>query len=434
MITVPTAQRRVLSALLFLPLVAFLLVPVVAEETSPAPPTVPAPASSSADRLPGVAIAEGITQITGVAISPMLGVCGVGTWKYFTSTPEERLSLPWFCHPLAWGIGLGILGLCLIKDLVGTAMPATLKKPLDVIELFEDKLSAIVASAAFIPFITSQITEHFTKNGSGAVTEVSSALSGQGLAMISPILAEVPLLMIALILPLSLIAFFAVWLTSHSLSVILLLSPFSILDLFLKAARVFLLGFMGLVYYLSPVIAAILCGILIAIALYLAPRSFRLCVFGTVMSVDFLRSLIRKGSRSGKTRAFLARQGSPSLPARTFGTLSRSDNGRILFSSRFLFLGSKRGLTLPEVDRLSIQKGLIFPSVRVRLTDSEKTDTLLHLLPRHRHDLDAVAGRLKIETIHDHYVGRGLKAVSRWISESFRGSREMIETSDSEGA
>ena len=425
----PRQRPRALTLLLFLSLSAFLLTSAPAQTSAPAPPLSPnatgAAVPSDNVRLPGVALAEGITQITGVAISPMLGVCGVGTWKYFTSTPEERLSLPWFCHPLAWGIGLGILSLCLIKDLAGTAMPAILKKPLDVIELFEGKLSALLASAAFIPFITGEISDHFTAKGSPAGAEISSALSSEGLAMASPILANAPMLVLSLILPLSLIAFFAVWLTSHSLNVLLLLSPFSILDLLLKVARVFLLGLMGLIYFINPVIAAILCGILIVIALYLAPRAFRLSIFGTVMSVDFLRSLIWKGAGSGKTRAFLARQGSPTLPARTFGTLSRNDDGRILFSSRILLLGPKRVLTLPEVDRLSMQKGLIFPSVRVRLTDSEKTDMLLHLLPRHRHDLEAVAGRLGISAIHDHYVGRGMKAISRWVSESVRGSREL---------
>ena len=409
-----------------------LLAPAAAQDISPALPVPPLPPANT-DRLPGVALAEGITQITGVAISPMLGVCGVGTWRYFTSTPEERLSLPWFCHPLAWGIGLGLLSLCLIKDLVGTAMPAMLKKPLDVIELFEGKLSAIIASAAFIPFITSEITKHFAAKGSPVSAGISSALSSEGLAMASPILANAPLLMLSLLLPISLIAFFAVWLTSHSLNVLLLLSPFSILDLLLKAARVFLLGCMGLLYFIQPVIAAILCGILIAMALYLAPRTFRVCVFGTVMSVDFIRSLIWKGAGSGKTRAFLARQGSPTLAERSFGTLTQNEEGRIHFSSRILLIGPRRNLILPEAGQLSMQKGFIFPSVRVRLAGSEKTDTLLHLLPRHRHDLEAVAATLGIAAIHDHFVGRGVKAASRWMSESFRGNRELIETRDPAG-
>ncbi len=422
MITVPTPQRRrALSALIFLSLAAFLLVPATAQETSPALPILPntTTPSSGADRLPGVAIAEGITQITGVAISPLLGVCGVGTWQYFSASPEERLALPWFCHPMAWGIGFGILSLGLLKDVFGAALPAILKKPLDLVELFEDKLSALVASAAFLPFLSSQLTTHFGATRIESTADTSSALSTMGLAAITPAILEAPGYLALLILPFSLIAFFAVWLTSHSLNVLLLLSPFSILDLFLKVSRGLMLGFMGLLYFISPVLAAILCGIVIAIAIYLAPRSFRLCVFGTLMSVDFLRSLTRKRSKSGKTRAFLARQGSATLPARTFGTLNRNEQGRIVFSSRFLLIGPARVLTLPEGEKLSMQKGLLFPSVRVRLGDSEKTDTLLHLLPRHRHDLEAVAATLGVVSIHDHYVGRGVASMKRWATETF---------------
>ena len=105
-------------------------------------------------RLPGVDLAEGITEITGVAISPMLGVSAVGAWHYFHTPEENRDALPWFCHPVAWGIGSGILLLCLLKDVLGTGAPALLKKPLDVAELFENKASAAVAFSSHVDVST----------------------------------------------------------------------------------------------------------------------------------------------------------------------------------------------------------------------------------------------------------------------------------------
>jgi hypothetical protein len=192
----------------------------------PAEPREVAPAAPSTDtRLPGVALAEGITQLTGVAISPLLGVSGVGAWEYFTTEASRRPELPWFCHPVAWGIGFGILALVLIKDLSGAAMPAMLKKPLDVIELFENKLSAIVASAALVPFLDRQIAEVFARE-EGPVAAAGFAASG--LATIEPALAQSPTLLLALLVPLSLIAFFAVWLSSHALNVLILRIPRSL--------------------------------------------------------------------------------------------------------------------------------------------------------------------------------------------------------------
>src|SRR5206468_2866709 len=114
------------------------------------------------ERLPGVDFAEGISQITGVAISPLLGVSSVGAWRYYRTPEAKRHLLPWFCHPYVFGFGFAILGLCFLKDFFGTAAPPLIKKPFDMAELFENKLSALVASAAFVPFIASQMAQHFS--------------------------------------------------------------------------------------------------------------------------------------------------------------------------------------------------------------------------------------------------------------------------------
>ncbi|WP_156345528.1 hypothetical protein [Verrucomicrobium spinosum] len=130
------------------------------EEVTPvpaAPPKIePAPSPGAADalsHLPGVGLAEGVSQITGTAVSPLLGVSAVGAWKYFTTEEGLRSRLPWYCHPGVWGSCFAVLGLCFLKDFLGAAAPPLVKKPLDFIELFEDKASALVASTAFVPLV-----------------------------------------------------------------------------------------------------------------------------------------------------------------------------------------------------------------------------------------------------------------------------------------
>src|SRR5262245_59113118 len=103
-------------------------------------------ATNTSGRLPGVELAERASQVTGVAISPLLGVSSIGAWKYYRTPATERDSLPWFCHPVVWGIGLSIIALCFLKDAFGAGAPPFLKKPLDVIELLENKLSGAVAA------------------------------------------------------------------------------------------------------------------------------------------------------------------------------------------------------------------------------------------------------------------------------------------------
>lgn len=74
-------------------------------------------ATASGASLPGISLAEGISEVTGVAISPLLGISSVGAWKYWHTETTARARLPWYCQPWAWGSGLGLILLCFCKDL-----------------------------------------------------------------------------------------------------------------------------------------------------------------------------------------------------------------------------------------------------------------------------------------------------------------------------
>ena len=388
---------------------------------------VPDPGSlshlTSDDRLPGIELAEGITQVTGVAISPLLGVSGVGAWQYFRTPETLRDQLPWFCHPVAWGIGAGILALCFLKDTFGTALPAVFKKPLDLIEVFEDKLSAVLAGSAFVPFIAAQISVHFDDSALNPTSALTS-IEGSVLASAAPfMLGQIGFTI--LLVPVLLLSFGVVWLLSHSFTVLIMLSPFGMLDSLLKLARLLFLGFLTIVSVISPVLGAILCLGIIAVAAWLAPRAFRLCVFGTVMSVDFLRSLIIKSQTPSEARGFLARQGSENLQVRSYGALRRGEDGTITFVSRRLFLGPARSLKLPS--SLKVQKGFLFPSLITEKKDGSGTVELIHLLPRHRHHIGGVATKLGISETLEPAATRGIKAMNAWLQSMWQIFRREPE-------
>lgn len=388
---------------------------------------VPDPGSishlTSDDRLPGIELAEGITQVTGVAISPLLGVSGVGAWQYFRTPETLRDQLPWFCHPVAWGIGAGILALCFLKDTFGTALPAVFKKPLDLIEVFEDKLSAVLAGSAFVPFIAAQISAHFDDSALNPTSALTS-IEGSVLASAAPfMLGQIGFTI--LLVPVLLLSFGVVWLLSHSFTVLIMLSPFGMLDSLLKLARLLFLGFLTIVSVISPVLGAILCLGVIAVAAWLAPRAFRLCVFGTVMSVDFLRSLIIKSQTPSEARGFLARQGSENLQVRSYGALRRGEDGTITFVSRRLFLGPARSLKLPS--SLKVQKGFLFPSLVTEKKDGSGTVELIHLLPRHRHHIGGVATKLGISETLEPAATRGIKAMKVWLQSMWQIFRREPE-------
>src|ERR1041385_903063 len=101
----------------------------------------------------GLELATTLSMITGVAISPLLGVGAVGGWEYFSTPAAERAYLDWYAEPLFWIPALLLVALVGLKDILGTAAPSVLKKPFDVAELIENKISGLVAAGAFVPLI-----------------------------------------------------------------------------------------------------------------------------------------------------------------------------------------------------------------------------------------------------------------------------------------
>ncbi len=380
--------------------------------------------------LPGVSLATGISEITGVAISPLLGVSGVGVWTYFRTAPELREALPWYCQPLAWGIGLFILTLCFFKDTLGTMLPPFFKKPLDLLELFENKASAIIASAGFVPLVANQILVHL------AATEAPSAgttalATGEIIAQV-PALASVSASLHWFLLPLCLVGFFLVWIVSHAINILILLSPFGLLDTALKAARLGLLSLMALAYAINPVLAAVLSGMVIIVAAYFAPSAFRLAVFGTFMGTDYLRSLFSKEKEPGAVRGFLAKRGGTLLKARSFGSLRRLSGGGIVFESRFFFFGPVRTLRLPDAEALSIVNGMLFPSVLQSASGERKQECLVNLMPRHRHQIHGISEKLGLGEVRETALNRGVAAMRTWLTETLRAGRGTMLSQRSE--
>jgi len=190
--------------------------------------------------LPGVSLSQGISEITGVAISPLLGVSFMGVWTYYKTEFHLRHRLPWYCHPGVWGTGLSLLLICFLKDFLGTAAPPLVKKPLDFLELFENKVSALVASVGFVPLVALAMA-HFNQIQPQAMNALAhSGLAVMPLASLIDFGVHTPWISI----PVAIVAFSVVWLSSHAINVLIALSPFGIVDAGLKLIK---LGLIALV-------------------------------------------------------------------------------------------------------------------------------------------------------------------------------------------
>ena len=328
---------------------------------------------------PGQQMAQTLSMITGVAISPLMGVGAVGAWEWFQArgkTPAQKARLHWFANPLFWVPALLLVAACFVKDSAGIALPPGLKKPFDVAETIEHKISGLVATGAFVPIAASIF--HSSTTGDGA------SLSAAGFAAI-----DLSWLYNALMIPIAMAAFVIVFLASNAINILILLSPFGAVDAALKAARTAVIASIAVTSFANPWVGAAWALIIIAICWLIAGWSFRLSHFGLAFIWDFvtLRSNRFKPDPISN-KVFLGRK-TDYVPARTYGKLSRDDKGGLVLKYRPWLVLPQRSLTLPAVN-YAAGKGVFFSEILQ--VDGDNAKIALLLPPRYRgHEYELVA-------------------------------------------
>ncbi len=355
--------------------------------------------TAAANNLPGKEIAQHISLLTGVALSPLMGVSGVGAWQYWQAkTPEQKAKLPWYANPLFFVPALLLVLLCFVKDTAGTVLPTAVKKPFDIAEAVEHKISGLVATGAFVPIAAAIF--HAKTGGGGA------ALSDLGFATI-----DLSWFYNALMMPISMAAFFIVFLASNAINVLIILSPFTTVDAALKGFRLALLGTVSVSALANPWIGAAWALILILIAYLIAGWSFRLSHFGLVFTWDFFTF---RSSRFTPDKAvnklFLGRK-ITKVPARTYGKLSRDEKGGLVLKYRPWLVLPERTLVLPD-GKYFVGRGAFFSEIQELKADATKTALLLP--PRYRGHEEELARIYGLTGVSD----IGLRAAMNWIKEA----------------
>jgi hypothetical protein len=404
----------------------FLFTPPAARSAEPE--VSPAKALHESLTLPGVSLSEGVSEITGVAISPLLGVSALGAWKYWQTEAALRPRLPWYCHPYVWGTGLALLGICFLKDLLGTATPALVKKPLDFIELFEDKASALVASTAFVPLVALAIAQYERMQ---PPEQALSALSSSGLATM-PVasLADYTMHNPWVTVPVAVVAFLIVWLSAHAINVLIAMSPFKLVDSGLKLFKLALIAVVAGSAAINPYLGALVSLVLMLIAAVIAGWSFRLTVFGTLMGWDVLTNRRASGDevRERGARAFLARR-TGGVPVRTMGRVHVTEEGQLCFAYRPWLVLPERRIPL-QCAETTVCRGLLYSSLCVRVADDLRLSRIAILRPRYRGVEEAMAARFGCGGVVDSPLMRGVKAVRAWFRMEATAVRPRLGAGD----
>lgn len=340
-------------------------------------------------------------MITGVAISPLLGVGAIGAYQWWKAPEKKRPGLPWFAQPWFWIPALSLVALAGLKDIFGTAAPTALKKPFDTAEAIENKISALIAAGAFIPLIISVFPEAAGDESLLRQMSVFAAVDGGALGN-------------ALLVPFAIAAFAVVWLAFHTVNILIILSPFTLLDTALKLSRTAIMAGLTLAAMASPYLGAALSGVVIITCYFLAGWSFRLMVFGSIYIWDYV-SVRRRRFQPGAEHnvAFTARS-FPGVPVRTYGLLLRAPAGLKFVYRPWLFF-PRREMALTSHNWI-VGRGLFCPEIAILQDDRAAAQFILP--PRYQTHEDAVGRVYGISDVRDVGLLKNMKTAWSWLKSA----------------
>lgn len=342
-------------------LLGALTSPLWAATNPAAPPTAGAPG----DRSPVAPIAGAVTAVTGIAISPLLGTGAYGAYQYFTTPEEQRAGLPWFAQVTFWLPALGLVGAVAAKDAAGAMLPPGWKKPLDVLETLENKATGLVAAGAVVPFTMAAMSKMILGSEAAATVRAVApqTLDLGGVGMLHLAAIDWTWLLNLLTVPFGIAMFAIVWMASHAINGLILLSPWGAIDAALKAARTSLMGVLAITATFNPWLSAGLSLVVIVISYFVAGWSFRLTVFSSVFCWDFFT--FRKGRfrLAPNGNKVFAGTGLKTAPQRTYGRLVRAADGALSFVFKPWLVLPEKSVAVPAAAGLAVGQGALFSNV-----------------------------------------------------------------------
>lgn len=371
-------MRRFLPLVTLVLVLSFMIAPFALATT-----VAKTPATSGSDRSPAAPFATAISTVTGIAISPLLGTGAYGAYQWWTAKDAAaRNALPWYAHAGFWLPALLIVAICAAKDAFGAVIPPGFKKPFDVLETIENKATGLIAAGAVVPFTMASMSKLLV--GSAAVT---GTMMPTGLAMLPLGTMDLSWVLNLLAIPFGVAVFAIVWMASHAINVLILLSPWGAIDAALKGARTALLGVITITATLNPWVGAGLSLAVIIVAYFIAGWACRLTVFGSVFCWDFLTRRRKRFHPKEDVNKMFAGGNFPSVPARTYGRLTRQTTGNYEFVFKAWPWKPVRAVSVPATsETLAVGCGLFFSTITVN-----DADTLFLLPPRYRGHEETIA-------------------------------------------
>lgn len=324
-----------------------------------------------------------IAEATGIAVTPLLGISAVSAYTYYTTPTNLRNSLAWYNSPWFWGIGLAITLIFILNSWVGTIIPF-LKKPMDLVEHFEGYVSGAICLIILILKFSAPV-------------EVSSTES---------------VWIHGLTVAVAITSFCAVWLFSHTCSVIILISPWGAIDLLFRGIRFAVVCLIFGAAALNPTLGLIVSLIVTVISLTFSFWSIRLCIYGMVNFTDLLTYSIlkRKKIPVDRIRCFVL-GGIKAIPNRTMGYFERISDSEIRCQFRPLPFFKRTEIRF-AIEDLSLEKGILATRVV-----SSKQGKLMELSSSYGSIAPKIASDFFNGNVSETKSRGGVGAAVQWIRE-----------------
>ncbi len=348
------------------------------------------------------AITSGITQITGLAINPLLVliVIGVLDWQ---SLPEGATPLlhanPWFwgslCALLAFSLGLRLL----------TPLIPGFGKLLKGVILVEQKIMGLLTAGLLIPTIALTMENTGLTSSDHAQVAVAGIFGTSGYVVAGLLIYSV------------------VWVVSHVIDSLVLLSPFALIDATLLTMRGALLAILGVAYWIHPAISAGICCVLIVICFLIAGWCIRINILASTFAFDLL-TLRCKWMRPNQwpIRVFIIGK-SGLAPTRTRGLLERDPDGLRVRWRRFYWL-TKRSTVLHR-GSAKLVRGVVWSELYAE--SSPKVLVTLILPPRYFNHDQWITEHLEIPA-ENGTIRRGVAGVVDFFRNIWSaGSKKHVE-------
>ncbi|MBU3729869.1 MAG: hypothetical protein FGM37_11585 [Phycisphaerales bacterium] len=87
-----------------------------------------------------------LTELTGVAVSPLLVFSGLGAYQYFASPTQPDVPRPLHTQPLVWGAFLLILCITWISSISGLVLPSPIKSVVDSLQYLQEHVTGLLAA------------------------------------------------------------------------------------------------------------------------------------------------------------------------------------------------------------------------------------------------------------------------------------------------